>query len=127
MDLRSVCGLEEDDATDLEQIPVVKTFFDFPGGDIAVVVFREAVVAVVVASLLEANEARVHLLMLPSDPKMHRGCVDLLDHAKAPAFHLGTRDEHAAGLEEGVVGINFIRLKDVVSAESRRYSRLGRC
>ena len=70
-------GLEEDDAADLEQIPVVETSLQLLLRNITAHTFVEAVGA---RPLTEADEARVKFLVLPSRPEMHGGIIDLLHH-----------------------------------------------
>src|SRR5262245_6880375 len=71
-------ALEEDNATSLEQIPIVKALMPAP----------QAVPVVV-----QRPETHIKLLMLPSGPAMHGGRVDLLHHAEAPALNLRSVDE----------------------------------
>ena len=73
-------GLEEDDAADLEQIPIIEA--------LAYVLLAEGGAAIVKDSGFgDARQVEIDLLVLPPRVDMHGRCVDLLHHAKAPALH----------------------------------------
>ncbi len=91
IDMRLVVGLEEDDAADLEQIPIVEALANMGLANRGVVDETEDVA---IDILLEAGEGDVGRLVLPAGEHMHGGGVDLLHHAKTPALHLGPRDEY---------------------------------
>ena len=88
MDMRLGVGLEEDDAADLEQIPIFEALIDLAPGDGAVssasANTRQARNWVVQRN---ARDIKVDRLMLPACKDMHGGGVDFLHHTQTPALH----------------------------------------
>ena len=84
-------GLEEDDAANLEQIPVFEALIDLAPGDGAVSRASDARSGSTEAAnwvvQLNARDIKVDRLMLPACKDMHGGGVDFLHHTQTPALH----------------------------------------